>query len=84
MCDEANKEGRTITIHLTASAGDELDRLKEITGASTARIIQSAMTLFRIHAKAAQDGETIKIDHGSGWSKIDLPGYVNPNQKGKR
>jgi len=60
MAEQVEK-GRRVTIDLTPAATREVDRLKQLTGLSTADIFRHAITLFRIYVDAKQKGEEIYL-----------------------
>lgn len=67
---------KRVTIDLTVPASKEVDRLKEVTGLTTADIFRHALTLFRIYVKAKGDDSEVLIVNPSDPNKrtsIELP-----------
>ena len=52
---------RRVTIDLTPAAVEELDRIKSLTGATTADIFRYAFTLMRIYVDERQRGREFRI-----------------------
>jgi hypothetical protein len=72
----ADTKGRRVTIDLTTAAASEVDRLRVITGLTTADIFRYALSLFRIYVDAKQRGHESVIVDPSGNSRdvrIELP-----------
>ena len=76
MAIQQGDKGRRVTIDLTPAAAREVDRLKQITGLSTADIFRHAITIFRIYVDAKKRGaEMLIIDPGEEQTKtrLELP-----------
>ncbi|HUY92822.1 MAG TPA: ribbon-helix-helix protein, CopG family [Pirellulales bacterium] len=72
-------KGRRVTIDLTPAAAAEVDRLKEVTGLTTADIFRHAISLFRIYSDArARDQEFRIVDplNIDVQTRIELPIHV--------
>src|SRR5438876_725186 len=54
-------KGRRVTIDLTPAAASELDRLRNLTGQTTADVFRYALSLFRIYVDAKQRGHELEI-----------------------
>ena len=61
MDNAASEKGRRVTIDLTPAAAKELDRLKAITGQSTANTFRYALTLLRDIVDGARAGREIRL-----------------------
>ncbi len=73
---EAEAKGRRVTIDLTPAATREVDRLRELTGLTTADIFRHAMTLFRIYVDAKGRGEELYIvdpTQEKAHTRLELP-----------
>ncbi|MCI0641333.1 MAG: hypothetical protein L0Y72_29695 [Gemmataceae bacterium] len=72
----ADTKGRRVTIDLTAAAASEVDRLRALTGLTTADVFRYALSLFRIYVDAKQRGHELQIVDPSGSGRdirIELP-----------
>lgn len=79
--DEESK-GRRVTIDLTAAAAKEVDRLRAITGLTTADVFRHALSLFRIYVDAREQGEEMCLrQRGKDevTTRIELPVIVSAN-----
>jgi hypothetical protein len=61
MPDETPNKARRVTIDLTPAAASEVDRLRQMTGLTTADIFRHALSLFRIYVDAAVDGKDLEL-----------------------
>lgn len=80
---EADAEkGRRITIDLTAAATDEVDRLRQITGMTTADLFRNAFSLFLIYVEARSRGQQFCIvdpeNENAIRTRVELPVVVPP------
>ena len=69
-------KGRRVTIDLTPAATSELDRLRGVTGLTTADVFRYALSLFRIYVDAKQREHELEIVDPSGsnrGTRIELP-----------
>ena len=69
-------KGRRVTIDLTPAAASEVDRLRSITGLTTADVFRYALSLFRIYVDAKQRRHELEIVDPSGEDRdrrIELP-----------
>jgi len=78
-------KGRRVTIDLTPAAASELDRLRSLTGLTTADVFRYALSLFRIYVDAKQRGHQLEIVDPSGSDRdirIELPVPVTAPSRG--
>jgi hypothetical protein len=54
-------KGRRVTIDLAHSAAQEVDRLRSITGLTTADLFRYALALVRIYVDAHQQGLEVRL-----------------------
>lgn len=76
---ESTKKGRRVTIDLTPAATREVDRLRRITGATTADLFRNAMTLLRIYIQAEIEGKDLRVldpKHGQVQTRLVLPLHI--------
>jgi len=69
-------KGRRVTIDLTPSATAEVDRMKELTGLTTADIFRHAISLFRIYVDARAKGDELRVVNPASLNvqtRIELP-----------
>ena len=69
-------KGRRVTIDLTPAAAGEVDRLRSITGLTTADVFRYALSLFRIYVDAKQRGHELETVDPTGEDRdkrIELP-----------
>ncbi|MBN8625717.1 MAG: hypothetical protein J0M17_09530 [Planctomycetes bacterium] len=82
MSSDAEIKGRRVTIDLTAAAALEVDRLRELTGLTTADLFRNAFSLFRIYVQARERGEEMCIvdpdDNHAIRTRIELPVVLSP------
>ena len=82
MSSDAENKGRRVTIDLTAAAAGEVDRLRELTGLTTADLFRNAFSLFRIYVQARERGEEMCIvdpdDNYAIRTRIELPIVLSP------
>ena len=67
---------RRVTIDLTPAAASEVDRVRTITGLTTADVFRYAFSLFRIYVDAKQRNHELQIVDPSGDDRakqIELP-----------
>ena len=78
-------KGKRVTIDLTSSAVEELDRIKQLTELTTADLFRNAFSLLRIFVDERCDGNKLAIvnDHDKITTKIELPIVVPLNDKSK-
>ncbi len=79
MESNAENKGRRVTIDLTAAAAQEVDRLREGTGLTTADLFRNSLSLLRIYLQARQRGEefcVINPHDNSLRTRIELPVFV--------
>jgi len=73
---QRESKGRRISLDLTQAAAAELDKLRLLTGQTTADLFRYAFTLLRIYIQARQDGHEIRIidpkDTGT-QTRLELP-----------
>ncbi len=73
---DSETKGRRVTIDLTPAAAVEVDRLRQMTGLTTADIFRHAFSLFRIYVDGKTEGRELEL---RGTSKdepntrIELP-----------
>ncbi len=74
-------KARRISIDLKAPAGEEVDRLKEMTGMTTADLFRYAFTLLRMYVNAkTHDGDMRVVEPGKDTKVIELPFFVAPTK----
>ena len=79
------QKGRRVTIDLTPAAAAEVDRLRDVTGLTTADIFRHAMSLFRIYVDARAKNEELRIIHPERQefqTRIELPVSIDQQSKG--
>jgi hypothetical protein len=79
--DRVSDKGRRVTIDLSPAATCEVDRLRQVTGLTTADIFRSAMTVFRIYVDAHEQGKEVRVIDPSDLqtqTRIVLPISVSP------
>lgn len=67
---------RRITVDLTNAASQEVDRLTDITGLTTADLFRHALSLFRIYVKAKERQQEVRLvgsDKNEPQTLIELP-----------
>jgi len=79
-----NEKGRRVTIDLTASAVKELDRLRELTGLTTADLFRNGFSLLRLYVQAKAKGQSFIVADDDEPTKvltrIELP-FIVPESK---
>lgn len=73
---ELESKGRRITIDLTRAAADELDKLKRVTGLTTAELFRYAFALLRIYVQAKESGQEVRLVDPKGvitTTRLELP-----------
>ncbi|MBB3205518.1 hypothetical protein FHS27_001318 [Rhodopirellula rubra] len=82
MSDKA--KGRRVTIDLTASAVDELDRIRDVTGLTTADLFRNGFSLLRLYIQAKEKGQSFVVsddnDPTSVITRIELP-FIVPEKE---
>jgi hypothetical protein len=78
-------KGRRVTIDLTPAAASEVDRLRKLTGLTTADVFRYALSLFRIYIDAKQRGRELEIVDPAGEdrdTRVELPVVIaGPSQE---
>jgi hypothetical protein len=69
---EPAPKGRRVTIDLTPGAAKEVDRIRDLTGLTTADIFRHAMSLFRIYVDARKRGDDFYIIDSEEGAKTRL------------
>jgi hypothetical protein len=72
----ADTKGRRITIDLTPAAVTELDKLRVLTGLTTADLFRYAFTLLRIYVQAKEEGQEVRLvdpKGGGTTTRLELP-----------
>lgn len=67
---------KRVTIDFNDIAASELDRLKTVTGLTTADVFRYSLALLRIYVKAKQDGHEMRIFNEAEvnvQSRIEFP-----------
>lgn len=79
---QADEKGRRVTIDLTPAAAREVDRLRGVTGLTTADIFRHAFSLFRIYVDAKAKGEELEVRGvlGEATTRIELPLEIDRNE----
>lgn len=54
-------KGRRVTVDLAPAASQEVDRLRSLTGLTTADLFRCALALFRIYVGAQQRGLEVRL-----------------------
>lgn len=77
MNSDVENKGRRVTIDLTPAAASEVDRLRELTGLTTADLFRNAFSLFRIYVQARERGEEMcivdPVDNNAIRTRLELP-----------
>lgn len=76
MEEREEQKGRRVSIDLTPPAAREVDRLRNLTGLTTADVFRHALSLFRIYVDAKQAGREVVIldpKQEGTRSQIELP-----------
>jgi len=77
-------KGRSVTIDLTASAVDELDRIRDVTGLTTADLFRNGFSLLRLYIQAKEKGQSFVVsddnDPTSVITRIELP-FIVPEKE---
>ena len=69
-------KGRRVTIDLTPAASRDVDRLRDVTGLTTADVFRHALSLFRIYVDAKKEGREFELVDQSKKqpnTRIELP-----------
>lgn len=78
-----SNKSRRVTVDLTPAAAAEVDRIREVTGLSTADIFRHAFTLLRIYVDERQaDREFRIVEKGDDrvQTRLELPIHVSKAQ----
>jgi len=78
-------KGRRVTIDLTPAAATEVDRLRNMTGLTTADLFRHALSLFRIYVDVRERGQQLCIldpDKNEIHTRLELPVVVSANRGG--
>ncbi len=74
--NESEPKGRRVSVDLTPAAAEQVDRLRDVTGLTTADIFRHALAMFRIYVQVRQSGrELVIIDpkNNNVRSQIEFP-----------
>lgn len=63
-------KGKRITIDLSSAAVEEVDRLREITGLTTADLFRNGFSLLRLYVEARRQGQGLAIVEGNRLDEI--------------
>ena len=83
---DAATKGRRVTIDLTPAAAGEVDRLRKITGLTTADVFRHSLSLFRIYVDAKARNQELQIVDPTGSNRdvrIELPLEIAGHSGGK-
>ncbi len=78
-------KGRRVTIDLTPAAASEVDRLRGVTGLTTADLFRHALSLFRIYVDVRERGQQLCVldpDKDEIHTRLELPIMVASNREG--
>jgi hypothetical protein len=78
--EEKLDKGRRVTIDLTPAAVKELDRLRKLTGLTTADMFRHAFSLFRIYVEAKERGQEMQLvdpKHEDNITRLELPVIIS-------
>lgn len=78
---QTQPKGRRVTVDLTPAAAAEIDRLRNVTGLTTADIFRYALSAFRIYIDAKQRQKEVRIVDRKGDEpdlQIEFPVHVFP------
>ena len=73
---KTDQKGRRVTIDLTPAATREVDRLRDVTGLTTADVFRHALSLLRIYVDAKAAGREFELVDRAGEqpnTRIELP-----------
>ena len=76
---EATK-GRRVTVDLTSAAANEVDRLRSMTGLTTADLFRHALSLLRIYVDVKERGQELCIldpEEKEVRTRLELPVVVS-------
>lgn len=80
MKSDSEGKGRRVTIDLAVAAAQEVDRLREITGLTTADLFRNAMSLFRLYVEARARGHQLCIvdpqNENAIRTRVELPVFI--------
>jgi hypothetical protein len=80
-------KGRRVTVDLAPAAAHEVDRLRSITGLTTADLFRSALALFRIYVGAQQRGMEMRLvdpNNADVVTRLELPLFAPPESPGSK
>ncbi len=80
--NETETRGRRISLDLTAAAASEVDKLKTLTGLTTAEIFRHAFSLLRIYVQARKNGQEIRIvdpRNNGAQTRLEFPIDIIPS-----
>jgi hypothetical protein len=78
-------KGRRVTIDLTSVAANEVDRLRSVTGLTTADLFRHALSLFRIYVDVRERGQQLCVldpDKDEIRTRLELPVMVSSSRGG--
>lgn len=77
MTGAAEGKGRRVTIDLSPAAAEEVDRLRHLTGLTTADLFRNAFSLFRVYVQALERGHDLCIvdprDENAIRTRLEFP-----------
>ena len=85
--DHEVAKGRRVTIDLACAAAQEVDRLRAITGLTTADLFRYALALVRIYIDAQQRGVEVRlVDPANAGvvTRVELPVFATRELQGAR
>lgn len=78
-------KGKRVTIDLSPAAVDEVDRLREITGLTTADLFRNGFSLLRLYVEAKEHRQGLAIVQGDRLddivTRIEMPIVVAPRRQ---
>ena len=81
MSESSEGKGRRVTIDLTAAAAEEVDRMRGLTGLTTADLFRNAFSLFRVYVQARERGQDMCIvdphDENAIRTRLELPVVIS-------
>jgi hypothetical protein len=78
-------KGRRVTIDLTPAAANEVDRLRDVTGLTTADLFRHALSLFRIYVDVRERGQQLCVldpDKDKIHTRLELPLMMSSSRGG--
>ncbi len=76
-------KGRRVTIDLTSAAASEVDRLRSVTGLTTADLFRHALSLFRIYVDVRERGQQLCVldpDKDEIHTRLELPVMISSSR----